>query len=46
MLKGSVICTLRFIGKTACREFPATNMILQAFAAGSLSRAWLVTAVA
>jgi hypothetical protein len=46
MFEGPVIGTFCICGKTAGGKFPALQVILQAFAAGTLSRTGLITAVA
>jgi hypothetical protein len=46
MFKGSVIAAFGICRKTACRQLPAVQVILQTIAADALSWTWLITAIA
>jgi hypothetical protein len=46
MLKGPVVCRLRFFGKTAGGKLPRLEVIGKALTADALSRTRLITAVA
>jgi hypothetical protein len=46
MFERPVVGALRFLGKTARRQFPHSLVISQAFTASGLFRAWLIRAIA